>query len=340
MAALNTCTSTTRPSNPAPGTMLFETNTSRIIIWDGIDWRVWSADNVVSPNDWLTVEFPTVNSIYNGTGSNYISYTYAMYILDQTRMTRATYDNFNNRVNAPNNGLELFDTNDDILIDAIRIRCTRPAGGSGRFGMMKWMLWKEGSGMTTTTSSNGGNSIGYKSRAMNSAAKRDNGMGCPAGSGYSSRGINFVHTPTNVLTTSQTFSTTPGSYFQNILYPHDPRGEDDFTSAGSTPAWYTETSGVNYNQWSTQPYGDTLFVRRNLDRASSSLGYSIPLIYGGASFPQEVFYTLYFTHPLNMKKLNCIDIMPIESPSKTGLKIYFDFRKYKPLPAGQKFPWL
>jgi hypothetical protein len=38
MATLNTVTSSTRPSSPAAGEAYFETDTNKIIVWDGAAW--------------------------------------------------------------------------------------------------------------------------------------------------------------------------------------------------------------------------------------------------------------------------------------------------------------
>ena len=38
MATLNTVTSSTRPSSPAAGETYFETDTNKIIVWDGSAW--------------------------------------------------------------------------------------------------------------------------------------------------------------------------------------------------------------------------------------------------------------------------------------------------------------
>lgn len=44
MSQLLTCTSSTRPSDVRTGDLLFETDTNRLIFWDGIIWRVYNSD--------------------------------------------------------------------------------------------------------------------------------------------------------------------------------------------------------------------------------------------------------------------------------------------------------
>ncbi|MBP02718.1 MAG: hypothetical protein CMM25_07905 [Rhodospirillaceae bacterium] len=44
MSQLLTCTSSTRPSDVRTGDLLFETDTNRLIFWDGIVWRIYNSD--------------------------------------------------------------------------------------------------------------------------------------------------------------------------------------------------------------------------------------------------------------------------------------------------------
>lgn len=47
MSTFNTCTSTTRPSSPTDGDVLFETDTKNVIIWDGTNWRGYQNDSAI-----------------------------------------------------------------------------------------------------------------------------------------------------------------------------------------------------------------------------------------------------------------------------------------------------
>lgn len=49
MSTFSTCTSTTRPSSPTDGNVLFETDTKNVIIWDGTNWRGYANDGVSNP---------------------------------------------------------------------------------------------------------------------------------------------------------------------------------------------------------------------------------------------------------------------------------------------------
>ena len=46
MSTFSTCTASTRPSSPTDGDVLFETDTKKVIIWDGTDWRAYNSDGI------------------------------------------------------------------------------------------------------------------------------------------------------------------------------------------------------------------------------------------------------------------------------------------------------
>lgn len=47
MSKLQTTTSTTRPASPPTGTLLHETDTNRIILWDGTQYHVYNRDSLI-----------------------------------------------------------------------------------------------------------------------------------------------------------------------------------------------------------------------------------------------------------------------------------------------------
>lgn len=49
-STLLTCTSSTRPASPSAGDTLFETDTNKIIVYSGSDWKVYDSDNAVGYN--------------------------------------------------------------------------------------------------------------------------------------------------------------------------------------------------------------------------------------------------------------------------------------------------
>ena len=67
MSTFSTCTSTTRPSSPTDGDVLFETDTKNVIIWDGSAWRGYQ-------NDGVFTNYPTNTKALDFDGSNdYVS---------------------------------------------------------------------------------------------------------------------------------------------------------------------------------------------------------------------------------------------------------------------------
>jgi hypothetical protein len=60
MSKLTTTTSGTRPSNPADGTLLYETDTKNLIFWDGTVWRVYNYDRIAySTSGASELHYPT-----------------------------------------------------------------------------------------------------------------------------------------------------------------------------------------------------------------------------------------------------------------------------------------
>jgi hypothetical protein len=57
MATLNTVTSGTRPASPAAGEAYFETDTNKVIIWDGSAWTELASDTVPSFSNAYSVDF-------------------------------------------------------------------------------------------------------------------------------------------------------------------------------------------------------------------------------------------------------------------------------------------
>ena len=61
MATLNTVTSSTRPSSPAAGEAYFETDTNKIIVWDGSAWTEIVSDTVPSFSNTYSVSLDGTN---------------------------------------------------------------------------------------------------------------------------------------------------------------------------------------------------------------------------------------------------------------------------------------
>lgn len=58
------CTSTTRPSNPFEGQMIYETDTDMVAIWNGTAWRYVSATTPTNGSV-LQVQSTTLQTIWN-----------------------------------------------------------------------------------------------------------------------------------------------------------------------------------------------------------------------------------------------------------------------------------
>lgn len=70
MSQLLTCTSSTRPSDVRTGDLLFETDTNRLIFWDGIVWRVYNSD-VTLPGTGGDDELHYPAGIWSDSGATY-----------------------------------------------------------------------------------------------------------------------------------------------------------------------------------------------------------------------------------------------------------------------------
>ena len=81
MAKLNTVTSSTRPASPTAGEAYFETDTNKIIVWDGSAWTELVSDTVPSFSNTYSVDFDGTNdymsiadvdafSLGNGSGTD------------------------------------------------------------------------------------------------------------------------------------------------------------------------------------------------------------------------------------------------------------------------------
>ena len=61
MSTLSNCTSSTRPASPATGDTLFETDTKKIIVWNGSNWYVYNYDDTTAFSNTLSLSFDGSN---------------------------------------------------------------------------------------------------------------------------------------------------------------------------------------------------------------------------------------------------------------------------------------
>jgi len=330
MSVLNTCTSSTRPSSPDNGALLYETDTQKMLCWDGAAWKEWEADNYISNSEWITVELPHRNSIYNGTGNTMVSYNYWMYSADSSKLGGHVWDSTSTLQNFSSDiGMNIFNGSDDVLIDAIRFRCNRPSAGAGSFGfhLLRFTNYQ--------TATNPGR---YSYRYANNTTKTRGTLGISTSTDPSQstlKGLDFVHGDhTSVLLNDGTTGTAKNG-LRNMVIEADPKSKDD-TKSSNTDWWAVHGTSHSFKNWNPGDSGSyssfgnysqarNSFLNRSLAGGISSNGFGI---YGGANMPQEVFFTFFFTSPLNMKGITCIDWMPWEAFGRTSLDINIEFRKY------------
>ena len=77
MSTLSNCTSSTRPASPSTGDTLFETDTKKIIVWNGSNWYVYNYDDTTAFSNTLSLSFDGSNDFlttnYSPTASSAFS---------------------------------------------------------------------------------------------------------------------------------------------------------------------------------------------------------------------------------------------------------------------------
>lgn len=74
MSTLSNCTSSTRPASPATGDTLFETDTKKIIVWNGSNWYVYNYDDTTAFSNTLSLSFDggdDLETTYNASTSTF-----------------------------------------------------------------------------------------------------------------------------------------------------------------------------------------------------------------------------------------------------------------------------
>jgi hypothetical protein len=69
MSTFSTCTSSTRPSSPTDGDVLFETDTKRVIVWNGTVWSQYYYDSSLNPS-FYDNQLTYTGGIYTSGGYN------------------------------------------------------------------------------------------------------------------------------------------------------------------------------------------------------------------------------------------------------------------------------
>ena len=81
------CTSTTRPTAPYEGQMIYETNTDKVLVWDGTQWEYISTPQVTEPGTWTSY---TAWGIVQPGSVGGITYDYSKYtVINKTAIWNA-----------------------------------------------------------------------------------------------------------------------------------------------------------------------------------------------------------------------------------------------------------
>jgi len=89
MSQLLTCTSSTRPSDVRTGDLLFETDTNRLIFWDGVVWRIYNSDRSL-PGTGGEDELHYPAGIWSNASSTYFVNTQPLFHFDSEYVDGAT----------------------------------------------------------------------------------------------------------------------------------------------------------------------------------------------------------------------------------------------------------
>ena len=85
MSKLQTTTQATRPSAPATGMLFHETDTNRLLLWDGSQYHVYNRDSISSPTTGVDdLHYP--GGLYANTGANYYIASTPMFHMDASHV--------------------------------------------------------------------------------------------------------------------------------------------------------------------------------------------------------------------------------------------------------------
>ena len=344
MSTLNTCTFSTRPSNPTAGSLFFETDTSKMILWDGSAWSEYNPDSSTVAGDWIIVKDnwkdfgrPSITSMWDATRIDIQGASCGFgYVTSGSGLTQITnYSNYDVQDTTSEYNLSSFQSAgpDDIIIDAIRFRCKRPSGGLGYFSVGKLFFVKGAgtynrntppvrnwfSGMnanqgSTTVAEVSENWLSYLNQYENYVW------------GY--RGHSQLQTDDiigsqfNTTSTDYTWSGSNHMYSGDHIVESDPFGSLDSKTSGSK--WMIVTG---YGQ--RQDEDDGITFTTILNSPIASYKFSQQYSYGisaGISSPSELYFTLFFAEPLNFTNLEAMHYN-LECDQMDS-EVSFEFRKH------------
>lgn len=109
MSTFSTCTSSTRPSSPTDGDVLFETDTKNVIIWDGTNWRGYDSTLANS----LAADFTGTDDYLDCGSDNELNltsgFTYSLWVYPSN--TNTWHGFFTRRSTSDNSGVMMFTSN-------------------------------------------------------------------------------------------------------------------------------------------------------------------------------------------------------------------------------------
>ena len=150
------CTNTTRPSNPFEGQMIYETDTDKVLVWNGSAWYAnWNtAWGIVAAPVSITTAQTGINTITDVTGATitftgiagrYYKATFKCSVVGTTNVV-TTYSNYRfTLADGSNTAFDLVDVNNAQATDTCfiisflfsatgsttrKIRCTKNSGGT------------------------------------------------------------------------------------------------------------------------------------------------------------------------------------------------------------------
>jgi len=355
MSTLNTCTSSTRPSSPSTGDMLFETDTNKCVIYDGAAWRVADPTFSLEPQigDWKVIKdsygSDTYSVDYNGAshgtgapgfnerridpdGTAYYSTSGAWPSISGTAQNTGSEYNLSS-LQSSNSGL--------YTARAIRFKCKRPNPGAGYFSIWRFGILKGASGhggafrnMTPA----GRDSIHSYMRDQGEAEKTwgFNAMGNNAQSS-----IAPVH--------GETFGTSLFPSGKNVWVCPDSNTSCWFTADINDPqdrgiSFFKETdptsegvaSKTNNSTWirtqinSVLTLGDSNHSERSFGDVINGIfaphhsNYRPTFgIKGGAGWSAEVYFTFFFASSINITNLEGITYNALSDQAGSEVSIEF-----------------
>lgn len=96
MSKLQTTTSTTRPSSPPTGTLFYESDTNRLLLWDGAQYNVYNRDALSNPTAG-TDDLHYSGGLYTNSSANYYITTTPLFHLDATHIDGLSEANMANQ---------------------------------------------------------------------------------------------------------------------------------------------------------------------------------------------------------------------------------------------------